>query len=898
MSFDFETLTTEGKVNAAYVAYYGRAADAEGRAFWANELEAADGNLDAIIDAFGTSAEAEQRYGGREPADAITALYQDLFGRGPDSEGLAFYTGELEAGRITLQSLALDILNGATNDDATLISNRLEVADRVTDAYETLENPIDPGFARFVIGGVDASENSLETVNGWLTSLESEDPPFAALGRVATDERPVGDLPTGAESVLVGASAFGLLDLNENGESLPQELIVSAEDGGLIRVGDSAPGLLRVDGEALEAQGAGNTIRIGDFDSGLALLEDGATLSTVDLRVGENGRGEMILTGEGTQATVSSANGVASFGDYSYLAIGRPEDSYGKLAVDDGAAVDVLTPDGNTVGGGILIAAEENSRGELIVDGGLVNIRDTDGLVGSRAGEYGDGPYLTLGAGGSGRLDLLDSGKVTLEASSTRLLVGDQRNGSDAQGVMNISDGSSFRMMTAEENSALEEDFILEHYAAIGRDGGTGELNITNGGVFEMVGRNKYATLELGRDKEGQSAGSGSVTVSGAGSRLEVRNENTASGEAFIGVGRDGEGSMTLENGATLVSEFVTVGSRDGSNGTFSMSGSGTTASLEGGRVEFGDIVYGTLFQMADQAGSKGQASIANGASMTIDSNDGDYTGIEIADGVGSEGELTITGVNSRVKVDGNGDELAARTASVEVGAAGTGSLTLEEGGRLTLEANGVMSVGTEVDGVGTVTVNGAGSVLDAGGLMIIGAPKPNDSVDRSALELSGGGEGTVTVGAGGTLRAGEAQGDGVGDIFIGANGTLRVEDGGIVEADVVNDAGGSFITGNSPGWAAIDGDFDSSGDLRMEFAGTGEGEYDRLDVTGEAVLSGLVTLDFSLDEGLDAGDRFTIFEADEGLDMAAAEVDIAGLAEGLDARTVVTETALQVELV
>jgi T5SS/PEP-CTERM-associated repeat protein len=328
------------------------------------------------------------------------------------------------------------------------------------------------------------------------------------------------------------------------------------------------------------------------------------------------------------------------------------------------------------------------------------------------------------------------------------------------------------------------------------------------------------------------------------------------------------------------------------------MSGSGTTASLEGGRAEFGDIVYGTLFQVADEAGSRGEAIVKDAASMKVSADAGTYTGIQIADGEGSNGSLTITGTGSSIEIDGNGDDLAARTASVEVGAAGTGSLTLEEGGRLTLEANGVMSVGTEVDGVGTVTVNGASSVLDAGGLMIIGAPMPNDSVDRSALELSGGGEGTVTVGAGATLRAGEAQGDGIGDIFIGENGTLRVEDGGTVEADVVNDAGGSFITGNSPGWAAIDGDFDSSGDLRMEFAGTGEGEYDRLDVTGEAVLSGLVTLDFSLDEGLESGDRFTVIEADEGLDMAGAELDVVGLADGLSAETRVTDTSLEVALV
>ena len=898
MSFNFDALTTEEKVNAAYVAYYGRVADAEGRAFWVTELEAADGNLDAIIDAFGTSAEAEQRYGGREPAEAVTALYQDLFGRDPDSAGLSFYTGELEAGRITLQSLALDILNGASNDDATLISNRLEVADRVTDAYETLESPINAGFARFVVAGVDASEQSLSVMSEWLTTLESEDPPFSAIGGVSDGQSGVEGLPVGAQSVFAGSNGIGLLDLNGTEGRPSQQLIVSAEDGGEFRVGDSFPGLLRVDGEALEAQGTGNRIGIGDFDTGLALFEDGATLSTVDLRVGEAARGEMILTGVGTKATVSSVNGLTSFGDNSYVAIGRQADSYGKLMVDDGAALEVLTPDGNTVGGGILIASEQDSYGELIVDGGSIDLRDTDGLVGSRQGEYGDGPYLTIGRGGEGRVELREGSDLTLHAASTRLLIGDGDQSPDAKGVLNIDGDSVFRMITAPENTRVEDEFFNEHYVAVGRDGGVGEINITDGGLLQMVGRNDFSTLVLGGQRvDDAPAGTGSIQVSGPESRLEVRNENNETGQAFIVVGDYGNGALDLDGGATLAAEFVTVGQFDGSDGTFSISGADTSATLQGA-LEFDGIVYGSLFQMADEAGSKGEASIANGASMTISASEGEYTGIEIADGVGSEGELTITGENSRMTVDGNGDDLAALTASVEVGAAGTGSLTVEDGGRLTLETNGVMSVGTEAGGVGTVLVDGAGSVLDAGGLMIIGAPKPDDAVDRSALELSGGGEGTVTVGAGATLRAGEAQGDGLGDIYIGDNGTLRVEGGGTIEADVVNDAGGSFITGNSPGWATINGDFDWRGEMRMEFARSGEGEYDRLDVNGEAVLDGLITLDFSLDESLETGDRFTVIEADTGLDMRAAELDVVGLVEGLDVVTTVNDRSLQVELV
>jgi hypothetical protein len=116
-------------VQRAYVSYYGRPADPEGLAYWAARMESSGRSLDAIVVAFGTSAEFTQRYGGLSHAALVTGIYQQTLGRDPDPVGLAWYVGELQAGRRTPQSIALDVLNGATSgNDAITVSNRLDVA--------------------------------------------------------------------------------------------------------------------------------------------------------------------------------------------------------------------------------------------------------------------------------------------------------------------------------------------------------------------------------------------------------------------------------------------------------------------------------------------------------------------------------------------------------------------------------------------------------------------------------------------------------------------------------------------------------------------------------------------------------------------------------------------------
>ena len=115
-------------VQKAYVAYYGRPADPAGLSYWALRMDNEGGSLESIIAAFGNSDEFNRRYGGLGNTALVTKIYQQTLGRDPEPAGLAYYVGELDTGKRTLQSITLDVLNGATGLDALTVANRLDVA--------------------------------------------------------------------------------------------------------------------------------------------------------------------------------------------------------------------------------------------------------------------------------------------------------------------------------------------------------------------------------------------------------------------------------------------------------------------------------------------------------------------------------------------------------------------------------------------------------------------------------------------------------------------------------------------------------------------------------------------------------------------------------------------------
>jgi len=151
------------QVQKIYVAYYGRPADPAGLSYWGSRLDAAGGNLSSIINAFGTSSESTALYTGTDSAK-VTAIYQQLFNRAPDTAGLNFYTGELTAGRMTAASIALNVANGASGTDATYLSNKLTVASAFTDALNV------DSAAAVAYAGTSAATSARSLISGVTTS--------------------------------------------------------------------------------------------------------------------------------------------------------------------------------------------------------------------------------------------------------------------------------------------------------------------------------------------------------------------------------------------------------------------------------------------------------------------------------------------------------------------------------------------------------------------------------------------------------------------------------------------------------------------------------------------------------------------------------------------------------
>ncbi|MCP4598068.1 Calx-beta domain-containing protein [Neptuniibacter sp.] len=128
-------------VQKLYIAYYGRPADPGGLEAWCAVLEQAGGDPSEIIDAFANSPEAQARFGGLSPAETISLLYNQLFGRDPESQEIIdAWVFQLENNPdVTPQSIALELLNGAQNTDAQVVANRLAAAETFTQYLADLE---------------------------------------------------------------------------------------------------------------------------------------------------------------------------------------------------------------------------------------------------------------------------------------------------------------------------------------------------------------------------------------------------------------------------------------------------------------------------------------------------------------------------------------------------------------------------------------------------------------------------------------------------------------------------------------------------------------------------------------------------------------------------------------
>ncbi len=544
---------------------------------------------------------------------------------------------------------------------------------------------------------------------------------------------------------------------------------------------------LVADGARVEVTGAGALVTVGRGDPGLPEAGEASRASSlaiegggvVSLDASGTSRAGTVLIGDefGADGTLSITGGGSALEiaqGFGSVAVGR--DGTGNLALSAGGR---LAAGGLSVGSPVSGTAQ--GSGGVSATGGATEISL---LPGDGAGDgSGDGRLAVGENGGVGRLVLSDGAGLTAReialGDGTGLGQGDAPIGAD--GEITLSGGAT---ATVDEEGPI----------SIGRDG-SGRVALSDGA--SLTGGN----LVLGRSDTAGVLGTGSLTATGTGTRVDLLSESDpANGRLTLGSG--GTGTLALSDGAALTAREIR-------------------------------IADGFAFGGETPAGSYGGLVVSSGASVTLD-DDGSFYGLTydgLVVGDGGTGSLTIDGADSRLVVAGTG---SARIASA-TDAGSSGAISVTDGGYL-----GGFFLSLAASGTSEITVSGEGSLLRSASSLgsfnefesfepdaALIAPRDYGAVMR--IGRNEGSEGRLTVSAGGrvevvndvaersgaTLRLGREQGA-TGEVVVdGAGSTLLVSESG---------SGGAGIElGGQPGALAP-----TAGTGRLTVSNGG-----RVDVTG-----------------------------------------------------------------
>lgn len=124
-------------VQELYVAYFNRPADTAGLDYWTNVVQAQNGSTAAVSAAFAAEAEYKTEYAGLSNADVVNKVYQNLFGRAAEAEGKAYWANLLDTKAITIDQVVAAVADGAQSTDARAYANKVIGATAFTNALDT-----------------------------------------------------------------------------------------------------------------------------------------------------------------------------------------------------------------------------------------------------------------------------------------------------------------------------------------------------------------------------------------------------------------------------------------------------------------------------------------------------------------------------------------------------------------------------------------------------------------------------------------------------------------------------------------------------------------------------------------------------------------------------------------
>ncbi|AFM31733.1 MULTISPECIES: DUF4214 domain-containing protein [Stutzerimonas stutzeri subgroup] len=182
------------QVQALYVGYLGRAADQAGLNFWTNAITAGTSTLESVALGFTLSQEYTSKYEGLSNEELAAAIYENVLGRAADADGLAFWVGELENGVQTPETLLAAMINSLGSVDQQVIDNKVIVANAYTVAAGA-EYDVAEGAA--IIADVDGTAGSVADALAQIDELTFSVP--TTLAALANAQEAVADFLEGVD---------------------------------------------------------------------------------------------------------------------------------------------------------------------------------------------------------------------------------------------------------------------------------------------------------------------------------------------------------------------------------------------------------------------------------------------------------------------------------------------------------------------------------------------------------------------------------------------------------------------------------------------------------------------------------------------------------------------------
>lgn len=157
--------TAQKNLAELYVSIFSRAPDANGLAYWVNELATGHMTLESINQNWiQGQAEALIRYpDSAADADFIAQIYQNVFGRAPDTNGASYWQAELASGNVSRDVFIAAVINAAksnTTAQGQLDALRLDNKSTVGLAYAN-KGINDTDLGAKVVAAVNSDANSL-----------------------------------------------------------------------------------------------------------------------------------------------------------------------------------------------------------------------------------------------------------------------------------------------------------------------------------------------------------------------------------------------------------------------------------------------------------------------------------------------------------------------------------------------------------------------------------------------------------------------------------------------------------------------------------------------------------------------------------------------------------------